>query len=163
MNFENAVLLKRQRIYWLQCEMHGGARGVSSLDFLRRGSERRVDARVVDQQGEPAFGSAINSAERFWISASDTVAALPDLQVTFTRSAALLAAMKLSANTITQPGVVPDGSSSARLFDILASLRRRIVNRNHFGVVTRRRNFRARINHPFNYRIQPVFAFADDL
>ena len=51
MNFENAVFFKSQRVDRFQREMHHGARGVSSLDLLLRRRERRLDARIVDQQG----------------------------------------------------------------------------------------------------------------
>jgi len=39
------------RIVAEELEVHHGTRGVGSLDLLLRRSERRVDARVVDQQG----------------------------------------------------------------------------------------------------------------
>jgi len=49
------------------------------------------------------------------MSFSEMVAAGPLLQVTFTRFAARSAATKLSPSTSTQPGTVPDASSSIRL------------------------------------------------
>ena len=65
MDLEHAILLERQRIDWLEREMHHGAGRVRSLQPVFRGRERRVDpwvvdeppptCRVCDQLGRPAL------------------------------------------------------------------------------------------------------------
>src|SRR5580658_9327149 len=48
MDLENAVLFKSQGVDWLQREMHHGAGGVGSLEFLLCRAESRVHSWVVD-------------------------------------------------------------------------------------------------------------------
>jgi hypothetical protein len=162
-NFENAVFLERERVHRLQREMHDGARGVGSFNLLLRRSQRSIDARVVDQQRTSlrirdqlgralldiglGYGGCLPRTPLHVHQIGRLVCRYEGLRVYHHP------ARYRSRRVVQREALQVSGHA----------LRRRIVNRDHLGVVARRRNFRTRVHHPLHHGVQAIAAFAIDL